>query len=133
MIEDDVTPPINNDPMEKRNEFIDHPSYLTYFVLASAVTYESRTLQSDLKNSKLSTVWDEWLMLIFRNCLKYNKHEMISLATDVKSPQIFFMLHAVISTYHDYVTLMKLYVLLYKLSSTKQSIPQSIFHFCGTP
>ena len=26
--ENDVNPPINNDPMEKRNEFIDHPSYL---------------------------------------------------------------------------------------------------------
>ena len=31
MTENDVNPPINNDPMEKRNEFIDHPSYkLTY-------------------------------------------------------------------------------------------------------
>ena len=30
MTENDVNPPINNDPMEKRNEFIDHPSY--YFV-----------------------------------------------------------------------------------------------------
>ena len=28
MIENDVNPPINNDPMEKRNEFIDHPSYV---------------------------------------------------------------------------------------------------------
>ena len=28
MTENDVNPPINNDPMEKRNEFIDHPSYL---------------------------------------------------------------------------------------------------------
>ena len=27
MTENDVNPPINNDPMEKRNEFIDHPSY----------------------------------------------------------------------------------------------------------
>ena len=25
MTENDVNPPINNDPMEKRNEFIDHP------------------------------------------------------------------------------------------------------------
>ena len=29
MTENDVNPPINNDPMEKRNEFIDHPSYIT--------------------------------------------------------------------------------------------------------
>ena len=30
MTENDVNPPINNDPMEKkkRNEFIDHPSYI---------------------------------------------------------------------------------------------------------
>ena len=28
MTEKDVNPPINNDPMEKRNEFIDHPSYV---------------------------------------------------------------------------------------------------------
>ena len=27
MTENDVTPPIYNDPMEKRNKFIDHPSY----------------------------------------------------------------------------------------------------------
>ena len=29
MTENDVNLPINNDPMEKRNEFIDHPSYLS--------------------------------------------------------------------------------------------------------
>ena len=29
MTENYVNPPINNDPMEKRNEFIDHPSYYT--------------------------------------------------------------------------------------------------------
>ena len=28
MTENDVNPHINNDPMEKRNEFIDHPSYV---------------------------------------------------------------------------------------------------------
>ena len=28
MTENDVSPPINNDPMEKRNKFIDHLSYL---------------------------------------------------------------------------------------------------------
>ena len=28
MTENDVNPPINSDPMEKRNEFIDHPSYI---------------------------------------------------------------------------------------------------------
>ena len=28
MTENNVNPPINNDPMEKRNEFIDHPSYV---------------------------------------------------------------------------------------------------------
>ena len=28
MTENGVTPSINNDPMEKRNEFIDHPSYI---------------------------------------------------------------------------------------------------------
>ena len=28
MTENDVNPPINNDPMEKINEFIDHPSYV---------------------------------------------------------------------------------------------------------
>ena len=28
MTENDVNPPINHDPMEKRNKFIDHPSYL---------------------------------------------------------------------------------------------------------
>ena len=27
MTENDVNPPINIDPMGKRNEFIDHPSY----------------------------------------------------------------------------------------------------------
>ena len=27
MTENDINPPINNDPMEKRNGFIDHPSY----------------------------------------------------------------------------------------------------------
>ena len=27
MTENDVNPPINNDPMEKRNKFIDHPLY----------------------------------------------------------------------------------------------------------
>ena len=31
MTENDVNPPIHNDPMEKRNEFIDHPSYLNVF------------------------------------------------------------------------------------------------------
>ena len=30
MTENDVNPPITNDPMEKRNEFIDHPSYLRF-------------------------------------------------------------------------------------------------------
>ena len=30
MTENDVNPPINNDPMEKRNEFIDHPSYIRH-------------------------------------------------------------------------------------------------------
>ena len=28
MTENDVNPPINNDPMEKRNELFDHPSYV---------------------------------------------------------------------------------------------------------
>ena len=28
MTENDVNPHIDNDPMEKRNEFIDHPSYV---------------------------------------------------------------------------------------------------------
>ena len=28
MTENEVNPSINNDPMEKRNEFIDHPSYI---------------------------------------------------------------------------------------------------------
>ena len=28
MTENDVNPPINNDPVEKRNEFIDHPRRL---------------------------------------------------------------------------------------------------------
>ena len=28
MIENDVNQPINNDPTEKRNEFIDHPLYM---------------------------------------------------------------------------------------------------------
>ena len=28
MIENDVNQPIKYDPMEKRNEFIDHPSYI---------------------------------------------------------------------------------------------------------
>ena len=28
MTENDVNPHIDNDPMEKRNEFIDHPSYI---------------------------------------------------------------------------------------------------------
>ena len=32
MTENDVNPPINYDPMEKRNKFIDHPSYV-HFVL----------------------------------------------------------------------------------------------------
>ena len=27
MTENDLTPPIDNAPMEKRNKFIDHPSY----------------------------------------------------------------------------------------------------------
>ena len=30
MAENDVNPPLNNDPVEKRNEFIDHPSYFGY-------------------------------------------------------------------------------------------------------
>ena len=30
MTENEVNPPINNDPMEKRNEFIDHPLYLSF-------------------------------------------------------------------------------------------------------
>ena len=30
MTENDVNPLINNDPMDKRNEFIDHPSYLAH-------------------------------------------------------------------------------------------------------
>ena len=32
MRENDVNPPINNDPMEKRKEFIDHPSYLSIYL-----------------------------------------------------------------------------------------------------
>ena len=28
MTENDVNPPINNGPMEKRNKFVDHPSYI---------------------------------------------------------------------------------------------------------
>ena len=32
MTENDVNPLINNDPMEKRNEFIDHPSYMHFTV-----------------------------------------------------------------------------------------------------
>ena len=30
MTENDVNPPINNDPMEKRNEFIGHPSDMCF-------------------------------------------------------------------------------------------------------
>ena len=42
MTENDVNPPINNDPMEKRNEFIDHPSYLqpANQLVKSAITFE---------------------------------------------------------------------------------------------
>ena len=32
MIEKDANQPIKNDPMEKRNKFIDHPSYLNLCV-----------------------------------------------------------------------------------------------------
>ena len=32
---------------------------------------------------------------------------MVCMATDMESPQIFFMFHADMSTYHDYVTLIK--------------------------
>ena len=35
MTENNVNPPINNDPMEKRNEFIDHPSYVAQTVTVS--------------------------------------------------------------------------------------------------
>ena len=31
MTENGVNPSINNDPMEKRNEFIDHPSYIDMY------------------------------------------------------------------------------------------------------
>ena len=32
MTENDVIPTINNDPMEKRNEFIDQPSYIIFWL-----------------------------------------------------------------------------------------------------
>ena len=32
MTENDVNPPINNDPMEKRNKFINHPSYMKVLI-----------------------------------------------------------------------------------------------------
>ena len=34
LTENDVNPPINNDPMEKRNEFIDHPAYNSAYIAA---------------------------------------------------------------------------------------------------
>ena len=70
---------------------------LTYFMLA--VTYGSRTLQSELKTFKtqLSEMNDSCYVKtckFFLNCLKTHKKEMVSMATDVKSSQIFFMFHA---------------------------------------
>ena len=38
MTGNDVNPPINNDSMEKRNEFIDHPSY-SYAQVKSVILY----------------------------------------------------------------------------------------------
>ena len=38
MTENDVNPPINDDPMEKRNEFIDHPLYIGALFKTSALT-----------------------------------------------------------------------------------------------
>ena len=37
MTENDVITPINNDPMEKRNEFIDHSSYLFADILTKVL------------------------------------------------------------------------------------------------
>ena len=40
MTEDDVNPPINNDAMEKRNEFIDHPSYMSLIITERNIKLE---------------------------------------------------------------------------------------------
>ena len=39
MTENGVNPSINNDPMEKRNEFIDHPSYAHRMFCINNVSY----------------------------------------------------------------------------------------------
>ena len=41
MTENDVNPYINNDPMEKRNKFIDHPSYMIVCSYLSVYCYLS--------------------------------------------------------------------------------------------
>ena len=43
MTENDVNPPINNNPMEKRNEFIDHPSYVLWFISTVFLVQEFTT------------------------------------------------------------------------------------------
>ena len=44
MTENDVNPPINNDPVEKRNEFIDHPSYLCFMLKKITTLAENKHL-----------------------------------------------------------------------------------------
>ena len=39
MTENDANPPINYGPMEKRNEFIDHPSYIVHMALLQEMEY----------------------------------------------------------------------------------------------
>ena len=40
MTENVVNPPINNDPMEKRNELFDHPSYMSSTSASTEQTYQ---------------------------------------------------------------------------------------------
>ena len=63
MTENDVNPPINNDPMEKRNEFIDPPSYMYMYVVVSvlrAVSHGYGTVRT-----KASSFWDDSHKRIF--------------------------------------------------------------------
>ena len=64
MTENDVNPPINNDPMEKRNEFIDHPSYNPSYSTNDFVSMLELVLEMWLWKSRIKDNHTQEIMAI---------------------------------------------------------------------